>query len=108
NDDLVSGADAEGFERQAQGVVSAADADRVGDAEVARGFGLEAPNGFAENEIRVGQYAIDGGSHFIGDGRVLRLEIDERDNDVHRRILRPTKTIGRSMFHQSRTPSIFV
>ena len=84
--DLVARLDAEGAEREHQGVGAVADADRAGHAEEARERFLELLDLRAENERSAGEHRLPAALELGGDATVGAGEV-EHGNRIHGRDL---------------------
>ena len=100
-DDLVTGPNADGLEREAQRVEAASHANRMRRSKVLGGVALETFDGIREDELAALEHLVDGGADARFDGLILRGEVHERDGGHHVRRPRPSMTTGRRMLHQS-------
>ena len=74
-----SPADLERVQDEDERVRAVPDADRLADAEIARGLLLEGGDVRAEHELTTLEHAVDRFLEQRDQGRVLRLDVDERD-----------------------------
>ena len=78
-DDLVTGPDAEGVQREHERVGAVRDADRLAHPEIVRGLALERGHVRAQDEVGAREHTVDRLADARQQRLVLRLYVNERD-----------------------------